>query len=281
MRLISFDALRTLKFPEHRYLKPELFLNHLDEIREADFVLFPEYWQLNPLVYGCAVRTFPSEATYRIGHNKIEMTRVLSTLFPANLPQTWILPNTPTSSNKILDTLDYPFVAKLVKSARGEGVFLIQNRLDWQHYVAQADVLYVQEYLQIDRDLRLVVIGEHVVGGYWRLQSMNGFHNNISQGGMFLSADIPQAAIDLVTQVATTLGIDHAGFDVAMVGNHPYLFEFNRIFGNQGIQALIGDLTEPIIAFLHKTLADDQQDDPFRPNRSGGPGGGRRMRKVA
>lgn len=41
MKLVSFDAFRTPRLPESHYIKPELFFTHLAEVREADWVLFP------------------------------------------------------------------------------------------------------------------------------------------------------------------------------------------------------------------------------------------------
>jgi len=38
----------------------------------------------------------------------------------------------------------------------GRGVFLIKNEADFLTYCSTRDVLYVQEYLPIDRDLRIV-----------------------------------------------------------------------------------------------------------------------------
>ena len=92
MKLLSFDTLRTLSLPCDYRIKPEQFFAHKEAIQSSDFVLFPEYWQLNALVYGLGAKVFPSEASYRIGHNKIEMTRVFQTLCPAHTPDTLILP---------------------------------------------------------------------------------------------------------------------------------------------------------------------------------------------
>lgn len=275
MKLISFDALRTLKFPSHTYIKPELFFRHKDDIQAADWVLFPEYWQVNPLVFGLKARIFPSLPSYLIGHNKVEMTRVFETLVPEHVPFTLVHGNTPDKAEAIWAAMPLPFVAKIPKASMGEGVFLVENRADWNAYCNKTDILYAQEYLPIDRDLRLVVIGEKVVSGYWRIQSHNGFHNNIARGGTIVHGYIPPAAIALVEKVAGTLGVDHAGFDVAMVGDHPYLFEFNRIFGTQGVEQLIGDLTPHIVNYLQRKL---DEFDPTTPERPKTGTGNRRVR---
>ena len=235
MRVVSFDAFRTLRLPSVTYIKPTHFHQKLSLIESADWVLFPEYWQVNSLHYAMHKKIFPSLASYHLGHNKVEMTRAFQTLCPANVPYTLILANTEQNRESVLEQLDFPFVAKEIKNSRGNGVFLIENHADWQRYCQQNEVLYAQEYLPIQQDMRLVVIGRKVVAGYWRRQPEGGFHNNVAKGAEISFDPIPDAAIELVTQVAQHLNINHAGFDVAQVGNHFYLFEFNRLFGNQGL----------------------------------------------
>lgn len=278
MKLISFDPLRTLHFPTHTCIKPEHFLAHLVTLQEADWLLFPEYWQINALIYELKARIFPSQASYLIGHNKIEMTRAFQTVAPQHLPLTYIKKNTPNNADWIWEQLPQPFVAKFTKSSMGEGVFLIETRQQWSTYCQNADVLYAQEQLPIDRDLRLVVIGNKVVGGYWRLQSADGFHNNIARGGQVFAGPVPEAAKTLVENIALKLEINHAGFDVAMVGNHPYLLEFNRIFGSNGVNQLIGDLTPFIIDYLRSQM---ENIDPTKPHTASGTPTKKRRRKAA
>lgn len=236
MRLLSFDPFRTLGMPGVTYVKPERYLDHLPEIQAADWLLFPEYWQVNGLVYAHKKRIFPSLASYHLGHDKIEMTRAMQGRWDAHLPRTLIGPSTPFERDHILDELGLPLVAKAVRSSEGRGVRLIADEAAWRDHCQQHDVLYAQEYLPMDRDLRLVVIGRRVVAGYWRLQGADGFLNNLAAGGALAFDPVPAAALRLVRDIARTLGIDHAGFDVAWVGGHPYVLEFNRLFGNAGLR---------------------------------------------
>lgn len=252
MNIISFDALRTLHLPNVRYIKPESMYDHLEEIKQADWLLFPQYWQLTALVHGLKKRIFPSLASYMIGHDKVEMTRTFRTVAPAQHPYTIIAPNTPYEVDNIWDTMPSPFVAKIPRSSMGNGVFLIETIGQWRDYVAKSDVLYVQEYLPIDRDIRIIWVGNKIVCGYWRLQSDNGFHNNISQGGQVEVALIPKEAQDLVTYLAQSLDINHAGFDIAMVGSVPYVIEINRIFGNQGIASIQSDVNTELLNYLNE-----------------------------
>ncbi len=235
MRIVSFDAFRTLGIPGVTYIKAEHFLAHLEMIRSADWLLFPEYWQANGLYYGLKARIFPSIASYHLGYDKVEMTRALQLICPDNVPVTAICGNTPAQRDAILQQFSFPFVAKIPRSSEGRGVYLIDSMNDWNTYQIQQSTLYVQEFLPIDRDLRVVVIGKQVVASYWRLQSADGFHNNVAAGGCLDYAPAPMQAIALIEYIARTLNIDHAAFDIALVNGQPYIFEFNRLFGNQGL----------------------------------------------
>jgi ribosomal protein S6--L-glutamate ligase len=250
MELVSFDALRTVHLPGVTYIKPEQYLRHRDLLARADWLLFPAYWQVDPLVYGLRARIFPSIASYHLGHDKIAMTRAFELACPAHVPLTLIEANSDDGRDRILDTLPFPFVAKTARSAEGRGVFLIETQSDWRAYCATHAVLYAQELLPARRDLRLALVGDQVIGGYWREHRDGGFHNNVAQGGQIVHGALPAAAVELVQNLARMLGIDHAGFDLMACDGHFYLLEFNRLFGNQG-------LTEQGIepgAFIHRYL---------------------------
>jgi len=250
MRFVSFDAFRTCRLPGVTYVKPDLCFEQKQLISDADVCLFPEYWQVNSLVFGLKKNIFPSLSSYLLGHNKIEFTRVMQMLWPRHMPETLILANSLQNQALIEDALDYPFVAKTPKSSEGRGVFLIESQGDFKRYCANHDVLYVQEMLPIDRDCRIVVIGGEVVTSYWRIAGEDAFLNNLAQGGTISFEPVPESAINLVLEIAKTLDIDHAGFDVAMVGGHPYLFEFNRLFGNHGLVQQGVDVSEKIMSYL-------------------------------
>lgn len=265
MRLVSFDALRTFRLPDVTYIKPDHFYRELATIREADWVLFPEHWQVNALVYGMHRRIFPSQASYALGHDKIEMTRAFSTRVPEFLPATLIEANEPVAAERVWACMHLPFVAKIPRSSMGEGVFLIAGPDDWRAYLARTPVIYAQEYLPIDRDLRIVYVGNRIVGGFWRLQGPHGFHNNVARGGVIDRAPIPKVARELVVNVAREFDIDHAGFDIAMVDGHPYLLEFNRLFGNRGLQGREDRVAEAILRHLRRSSGHDGPGRPSRP----------------
>ncbi|HQU15267.1 MAG: alpha-L-glutamate ligase [Chromatiales bacterium 21-64-14] len=253
MQLVSFNALRSLGIEGVRYIKPELIFQHREEVRHSRWVLFPEYWQVNALVYGLHKRIFPSVSSYHLGHDKVEMTRAFLAVCPDHVPHTRILPATEGAIDQVLEEFDFPFVAKEVRSAMGDGVFLVDSRAQFLEYARRNPVLYVQEYLPIHRDLRVVYVGDRVIAAYWRIGPQGGFQNNVARGGRIDFTGVPTAAIRLVEDLAASLGVDHAGFDLAQVGKHFYLLEFNTLFGNYGLVQKHVQLGSIIQAYLQKS----------------------------
>jgi len=255
VQLVSFDPLRVWDIPGVRHVKPEAWSRQMETIRGADWLLFPEYWQLGVLAYGLRKRIFPSLSSYHLGYSKDEMTYAFQAVCPEHTPYTRILPNTDSAFEQILDEFTFPLVAKEVRNAEGRGVFLVENRRDLADYKSRNSMLYVQELLPIDRDVRVVVVGREVVTAYWRIAPPDGFHNNVAQGGEVSFDAVPGEVISLAQRVAIELDIDYAGFDVALVDGYPYLLEFNMRFGNDALRRQGIRLGPRILAYLQQQSA--------------------------
>jgi ribosomal protein S6--L-glutamate ligase len=249
MQLVSFNPYRSLGIPAVRYLKPDELLHHLDRIRQADWVLFPESWQVNVLIHALKARIFPSVSTYRLGYDKIEMTRAAQALEPGHVPYTLILPSTPAGIERALDEMPLPFVVKEPRNSMGRGTFLVGSGRELRTLAQGLDVLYVQEYLPLDGDIRITWVGGDIVAAYWR-RGGDGFRHNVARGGRISFEAVPEAALALVGRLACSLDVDHAGFDVAMVDGHPFFLEFNLWFGTEGLNAQGIRLGPVISAYL-------------------------------
>ncbi|MGB7433743.1 MAG: hypothetical protein WA921_14870, partial [Ahrensia sp.] len=264
LRLVSFDVFRTLGVSGVMPIKPDEIFARVDELKAADWVLFPQEWQLSTLVHALHCRVFPSVPSYRFGQDKVQFTRAMMALNPARMPETLILPLTPQAVQTAIDRFGFPFVVKHPKSARGEGVFRIENRSQLTELLPSLDVLYAQECLEITRDLRVVWIGDRVVTAYWR-QNAEGFHNNIAMGGVVDFEDVPAEPLELVRFVATQLGIDHGGFDLVESDGHWMFLEVNVRFGNTGLKAAGINLAQIIEDWLVQNTphTNDTDDDPL------------------
>ncbi|MEN6325922.1 MAG: hypothetical protein ABFD18_06920 [Syntrophomonas sp.] len=252
MKLVSFHPYLSLGIPGVTYIKPANFNKDLEIIKQADVILFPEYWQVNTLVYGLKKQIFPSINSYHLGHDKVEMTRVLQAAFPENVPYTRIAASNPEAVEEIKEEFYFPLVAKEIRNSMGQGVYLIENEVGLKDYARNNEVLYIQEKLPVDRDLRVVYVGNQVLTAYWRIAAAGSFHNNIARGASYSFEDIPRGALELVAKIAGTLGINHAGFDVAVVGDRYYIFEFNIMFGND----VINQNDIPLRQTIHRYIAE-------------------------
>lgn len=254
MRLVCFDPLRSLGMPEVTLIKPEHMFGRRADLLAADWVLYPRLWQVNALVHGLKRRIFPSLSSYHLGEDKVEMTRAFWTIAPEHVPRTLILPATEGAVQQVLDEIGLPVVVKEPKAAEGRGVRLVERASELRALAAQplVDTLYAQELLPIDRDLRVVWIGDRVVAAYWRVAALGAFHNNVARGASVSYDEIPLAAVRLVEKVAFELGVDHAGFDVAMVDGHPFLMEFNTLFGTAGVEALGVKIAPVVYEYLQR-----------------------------
>jgi len=248
MFIVSFDPYRGLGLAQ-KFVKPEYWLRELHLVQAADVLLYPETWQVNTLLYVLAKRIFPNAASYHLGWNKIEMTRAFQMAVPEHVPETLILPANALAAEQALNTLGLPLVAKQPRNSMGRGVVLIENPADLYRWIETVDVLYAQQYLPNAGDLRIVWVGNQVASAYWRRNS-GGFHNNLARGGAPDFTGIPEAALDLVRRTALALGVDHAGFDVMMVDGHPFLLEFNVLFGNEALNKAGVDLRPLIRDYL-------------------------------
>jgi len=262
MHYISFNPFRTLGIPNVQYVKPENMLKEELKIKTASWLLFPEYWQVNSLVYGWQKKIFPSINTYHLGHDKIEMTRLFQVIAPGNVPHTLILGNKEGIADQIIDELSFPFIAKVIRSSEGKGVSLIQNRKELNKYLLENQTLYLQEYLPINRDLRVVYIGDRVFSAYWRIGQGDNFRNNLAQGGEISYQNIPEEAVKLVENIARQTGINHAGFDITVVDGHYYLLEFNVFFGNKGLPGKMGEINNEIYRYLNANIGPKDTDGP-------------------
>jgi ribosomal protein S6--L-glutamate ligase len=180
-------------------------------------------------------KTFPSYHTYKFAQDKIKQTALFQMLGLPH-PRTKVFYG-PRQKSCILKEFDFPFIAKIPRgSARGLGVFLVETDRDLRSYLSRRGPAYIQEYMPIDRDMRVIVIGRQVVLSFWRISGRNSFKTNLSQGGEINFDPLPQKALDLALLTADKCGWDDVGIDIIASGNRFYVLEGNMKYGTKGFQ---------------------------------------------
>jgi ribosomal protein S6--L-glutamate ligase len=204
------------------------------EIRKADIIYYPTTFYAD-LFDAIGKPTFPSYHTYKCVQDKIKQTALFDLLGIPH-PRTRVFYGA-RQKRTILQDFEFPFIAKVARgSARGEGVFLIRTREDLERYCDTNGVAYIQDYLPIDRDMRVVVIGRRTVHAYWRISPETDFRSNVSQGARICLDPVPATVLALAAYTARACGWDDVGIDICRVKGEFYVLEANMKYGREGFR---------------------------------------------
>ena len=203
-------------------------------IMEADKIYYPSTFYAD-MLEAMGRRIFPSSSNYRFAQDKIKQTAVFQMLNISH-PRTRVFYGK-RQKQKILDWFSYPFVAKVARgSAMGRGVFLVRSDEDLESYLSLGGPAYIQQYLPIDRDMRIVVIGDRVAHAYWRIAATGQFKSNVAAGGRVSFRQIPDGALEFALGVARACGWNDVGMDVCLCDGRFYVIEGNMKYGREGFR---------------------------------------------
>lgn len=203
-------------------------------IRRAEKIYYPSMFYAD-LFDSIGKPVFPSYHTYKCVQDKIRQTALFQLL---NLPH----PRThvfygPRQKEKITQLFSFPMVGKIPRgSAMGRGVYLIHNTPELEAFCRNDGPAYIQEYLRIDRDMRIIVIGSRIVHAYWRISPTGDFRSNVAVGGVVSFDRIPTGALNLARHAARCCRWDDVGFDICEYRGTYYILEANMRYGREGLR---------------------------------------------
>jgi ribosomal protein S6--L-glutamate ligase len=233
-RLCGARGFITLGFkPPWRYSEQEQRL-----IREAPLVYYPTSFYAE-LFATAGKPTFPGPATYRLLGDKVRQSALFQLL---GLPHPRTAAYPPGRWGEIGRDFGLPCVAKLPHTSRGRGVFLIRGEADLAAYLARLEAAgiaqaYVQEYLELERDLRVVCVNRRPVHAYWRERAPGEWRTNVALGGRIRLEGVPPEALELAARVAERCALDEVGLDLCQAGGRLLILEANMAFGLKGFEA--------------------------------------------
>lgn len=178
---------------------------------------------------------FPSYHNYKYAQDKIKQTALFQ-VSGISHPKTKVF--YAFKRERITELFKYPFIAKIPRgSAMGRGVYLIKDKEELREYLKNTKIAYIQEYLPIKRDIRVVIIGGKAVIAYFRTAYAENFKTNVSAGGIISFENIPKEAVEFAEYAAQKCGFDDAGIDVCEYKKKYYILEANIKYGKQGFKA--------------------------------------------
>lgn len=159
------------------------------------------------------------------------------------IPKT-ILAKFPVDVDLIEKELGFPVVVKKLRSTRGAGVVLCQNREQFDDLASllgdvstQTDFIF-QQYIARShgRDVRLLVIGGAVAAAMERRALNGNFKSNISLGGTGERITPPPEMVQLAIDAAKSLRLDIAGIDILYDEKGYSICEANSSPGFEGLE---------------------------------------------
>lgn len=205
-----------------------------ERIRKAATIYYPSTFYAD-LFNAAGKRTFPSFHTYKCVQDKIKQTALFALLGIPH-PRTRVFYGR-RQKQAITAWFEFPFIGKVPRgSALGRGVFLIRDQAQLDAYCATTPAAYIQEYLPVDRDMRIVVIGQRVVHAYWRIAPPGDFRSNLAAGGRVGLDPVDGDAMELALHLAGACGWDDVGVDICRHDGRLYVLEGNMKYGKEGFR---------------------------------------------
>ena len=131
--------------------------------------------------------------------------------------------------NRVVDALGLPVVVKQSYGSMGTGVFkadtAAQLKSLMQRFMCEPHLF--QKYISSShgKDMRVIVVGDKVLGGIQR-RSSTDFRSNIGLGGSAVKVDVPRDVQSYAVKAAKKLGLDYCGIDF-LYGERFLLCEVN------------------------------------------------------
>jgi ribosomal protein S6--L-glutamate ligase len=204
------------------------------QIRAAEKVYYPTPFYVD-LFMTMRKEIFPGRETYVYSGDKIKQTTLFEFLRVPH-PRTRVYFG--QQKKMIPKEFPFPFIAKIPRgSSMGRGVFLIHNLEEMRRYLHRSPVAYIQEYLPLDRDLRVILINHQIILSYWKIAPPGEFRNNLAQGASIHFNAIPEEALTFAVQVTRMCHFDDVGLDLCHTPDKGWMvLEANMNYGLQGLK---------------------------------------------
>lgn len=175
-------------------------------------------------------------------------------------PKTWVLSR--KDVGKMARRFQYPLVAKPIIGSGGEGVTLIESRVNLSLLSKHRFPLLIQEYCgPVLQDVRVVVLRGNVLGAVKRTPQIGEWRGNARLGASVVAIPVTDELERLATQAAAAIGADFAGIDLIKTEQGTFVIEVNVCPGFQSFCDATGiDVAKQVVLSL-ASLAKEKSVD--------------------
>lgn len=154
----------------------------------------------------------------------------------------------------------FPLVVKHRSSGKGAKIYKTEDRLDLENLLTELNEdnklgrYYIQEFLPLESDYRVLVVADQVVGAMLRIPKKGDFRANFSLGGTVKPVELTKELEELALKAAKATNCHFGGVDIVYTKEgKPYLLEVNRTPGFQGFTQAHGiNVAKMFVDYIEK-----------------------------
>lgn len=205
-----------------------------------------------------------SSKSFVVGHNKYLTTLELQKS-RISQPKSY-LASTIESAKKILNKIHYPVIIKIPTGTHGKGVMVAESFASASSVLDALEVFkqpyIIQEFIDTDAtDIRVIVVGDHVVAGMKRKAKSGELRANIHAGGIGVPFELDSMSEKMAIKASKAIGADISGVDL-LEGGRMNVLEVNLSPGLQGVTNATGkNISGKIAKFLYKKTEEFKKKD--------------------
>ena len=178
-------------------------------------------------------------------------------------PKTMLVKH-PVNATLVDREIGWPAIVKIMAGSYGKGVYQVTSKsrftdfIEFAHGIKTDEAIIVQEYIDTHpgEDLRVMVVGDRVLGAMKRSAKDGSFKANITRGGVGENYPLTPEIEDIALRVARSLDLEIAGVDL-LFGHDGFLVcEANSAPGFEGFERATGiDVAAEIINYARSKCA--------------------------
>lgn len=130
--------------------------------------------------------------------------------------------------DQVIDKLNFPVIVKPIYGQKGQGVQKIGSKKDLEDLMRESDEKFlIQEFLEIDGDVRVFVVNGEVLGAMKRFVLEGDFRSNTSLGARTEEFPLGSEVKKVALKAVKAMNYEIAGVDLAWTNNKWYVIEVN------------------------------------------------------
>jgi len=165
-----------------------------------------------------------------------------------------------------LKTIKYPVILKDAWGRQGRRVYLAKSFEEAKKYVHEfheaRQQYLIQEYIPVNYDTRVFVVGDKALGGMKRTAPENDFRSNLAVGGTAQAVELTPEMAKLAVSAAKVSCMEIAGVDILTNQSKNYVLEVNRCPQFKGFQPSTGiNVAKEIVDYIASKVANTSKEN--------------------